>query len=228
MSINKLIKALIFSSLAMIILLSLGTWQLERLRWKSHIISNINKQISLSPREINASVINDIKNYNYRRIKLEGTYIYNKNITIYSKVLNGKVGRHLIIPFKTKFGYILINKGFIPKDYNIDVAFAENAKNISINGIVKFQQKINYFTPKNNLITNEWYYINLDEISKFLNIPLLGFYLIEEDNPKERYPVGSQYNLKVPNDHLQYAITWFSLAIALSIFMHLLWRKNVN
>lgn len=228
MSINKLIKALIFSLLAMIILLSLGTWQLERLRWKSHIISNINKQISLSPREINASVINDIKNYNYRRIKLEGTYIYNKNITIYSKVLNGKVGRHLIIPFKTKFGYILINKGFIPKDYNIDVAFAENAKNISINGIVKFQQKINYFTPKNNLITNEWYYINLDEISKFLNIPLLGFYLIEEDNPKERYPVGSQYNLKVPNDHLQYAITWFSLAIALSIFMHLLWRKNVN
>ena len=228
MSINKLIKALIFSSLAMIILLSLGTWQLERLRWKSHIISTINKQISLSPREINASVINDIKNYNYRRIKLEGSYIYNKNITIYSKVLNGKVGRHLIIPFKTKFGYILINKGFIPKDYNIDVAFAENAKNISINGIVKFQQKINYFTPKNNLITNEWYYINIDEISKFLNIPLLGFYLIEEDNPKERYPVGSQYNLKVPNDHLQYAITWFSLAIALSIFMHLLWRKNVN
>ena len=228
MSINKLIKALIFSLLAMIILLSLGTWQLERLRWKSHIISNINKQISLSPREINASVINDIKNYNYRRIKLEGTYIYNKNITIYSKVLNGKVGRHLIIPFKTKFGYILINKGFIPKDYNIDLAFAEKAKNISINGIVKFQQKINYFTPKNNLITNEWYYINLDEIGKFLNIPLMDFYLIEEDNPKERYPVGSQYNLKVPNDHLQYAITWFSLAIALSIFMHLLWRKNVN
>ena len=228
MSINKLIKALIFSSLAMIILLSLGTWQLERLRWKSHIISTMNKHISLSPKEINASVINDIKNYNYRRIKLEGTYIYNKNITIYSKVLNGKVGRHLIIPFKTKFGYILINKGFIPKDYNIDVAFAEKAKNISINGIVKFQQKINYFTPKNNLITNEWYYINLDEISKFLNIPLMDFYLIEEDNPKERYPVGSQYNLKVPNDHLQYAITWFSLAIALSIFMHLLWRKNVN
>ena len=228
MSINKLIKALIFSSLAMIILLSLGTWQLERLRWKSHIISTMNKHISLSPKEINASVINDIKNYNYRRIKLEGTYIYNKNITIYSKVLNGKVGRHLIIPFKTKFGYILINKGFIPKDYNIDLAFAEKAKNISINGIVKFQQNINYFTPKNNLITNEWYYINLDEISKFLNIPLMDFYLIEEDNPKERYPVGSQYNLKVPNDHLQYAITWFSLAIALSIFMHLLWRKNVN
>jgi surfeit locus 1 family protein len=228
MSINKLIKALIFSSLTMIILLSLGTWQLERLRWKSHIISTMNKHISLSPKEINASVINDIKNYNYRRIKLEGTYIYNKNITIYSKVLNGKVGRHLIIPFKTKFGYILINKGFIPKDYNIDLAFAEKAKNISINGIVKFQQKINYFTPKNNLITNEWYYINLDEIGKFLNIPLMDFYLIEEDNPKERYPVGSQYNLKVPNDHLQYAITWFSLAIALSIFMHLLWRNNVN
>ena len=78
------------------------------------------------------------------------------------------------------------------------------------------------------MINNEWYYVNLDEISTYFNISLNDFYLMEENNYKNKYPVGSQFYLNIPNDHLQYAITWFSLAIALSIFMHLLWRKNVR
>ena len=228
MNINKLTTFLMFSSIAIIILISLGTWQLERLRWKTEIISSINNHISLPPIEINTSIINDIKNYNYRRIKLNGYYLYDKYITIYSKVLNGKVGRHLIVPFKTQFGYIIINRGFIPEDYKVDPSLVKHSKEVSINGIIKFQQKINYFTPKNNLINNEWYYVNLDEISTYFNISLNDFYLIEEHNYKNKYPVGSQFYLNIPNDHLQYAITWFSLAIALSIFMQLLWRKNVR
>ena len=99
---------------------------------------------------------------------------------------------------------------------------------VTINGIVKFQQKINYFTPNNNVIKNEWYYININEVSNFLSLPLLNFYIVEENNIEEKYPVGSQYNINIPNDHLQYAITWFSLALALCIFINIFWRKNVS
>jgi len=225
---KKLVKSLIFSLLALTVLISLGTWQLERLRWKTEIISSMNEKIMLPLIEINTSVINNIKNYNYRSIKLNGYFLYDNQITIYSKILNGKVGRHLIIPFKTKFGNILINRGFVPEDYIFDKDTEKEFKNISITGRVKFQQKINYFTPKNNLLGNEWYYINLDEISTYFNISLNNFYIIEENNLNDKYPVGSQFIINIPNDHLQYAITWFSLAIVLSIFIHLLWRKNVN
>ena len=225
---KKLVKSLIFSLLALTVLISLGTWQLERLRWKTEIISSMNEKIMLPLIEINTSVINNIKNYNYRSIKLNGYFLYDNQITIYSKILNGKVGRHLIIPFKTKFGNILINRGFVPEDYILDKDTEKEFKNVLITGRVKFQQKINYFTPKNNLLGNEWYYINLDEISTYFNISLNDFYLIEENNLNDKYPLGSQFIINIPNDHLQYAITWFSLAIVLSIFIHLLWRKNVN
>ena len=228
MNINKLTKFLIFNSLAIIILLSLGTWQLERLRWKSDLLESMKENISLPPVVVNSSIISNIKNYNYRRFKLDGYFLYDKNITIYSKVVGGKVGRHLITPFKTKFGYILINRGFVPENYKIEASEIKQDKNTSINGIVKFQQKINYFTPSNSTIKNQWYYINIEEISTYFKLDLNNFYIIEENNPNERYPLGSQYNINIPNDHLQYAITWFSLALALSIFLHLLWRKNVN
>jgi surfeit locus 1 family protein len=228
LNINKLTKFLIFNLLAIIILLSLGTWQLERLRWKTDLIESMKENISLPPVKINSSIISNIKNYNYRRFKLYGYYLYDKNITIYSKVVNGKVGRHLVTPFKTKFGYILINRGFVPENYKIESNVIKQDKNTSINGIVKFQQKINYFTPSNSIFKNEWYYINIEEISTYFKLDLNNFYIIEENNPNERYPLGSQYNINIPNDHLQYAITWFSLALALSIFLHLLWRKNVN
>ena len=226
MSNKKLFLSLIYSSMALLILVSLGTWQLERLRWKTDILSSMKESLSLPPLKITSQVIDNIDQYSFRRIQLTGNYLYKDNITIYSKVFNKKVGKHLIVPLETQYGIILVNRGFIPSDFNIE----NNIKSgeISINGIVKFQQKINYFTPNNNVIKNEWYYININEVSNFLSLPLLNFYIVEENNIEEKYPVGSQYNINIPNDHLQYAITWFSLALALCIFINIFWRKNVS
>ena len=75
MNINKLTKFLIFNSLAIIILLSLGTWQLERLRWKSDLLESMKENISLPPVVVNSSIISNIKNYNYRRFKLDGYFL---------------------------------------------------------------------------------------------------------------------------------------------------------
>ncbi len=225
MSNKKLFFSLIYSSIAILILVSLGTWQLERLRWKTDILSSMRTSLSLPSLEISEEVIKNINKYSYRHIQLTGSYLYNNNVTIYSKVFNKKVGKHLVIPFKTQYGTVLVNRGFIPKDFNI--LGNDETKVIKINGIIKFQQKINYFTPKNNISGNEWYYINIDEVSNYLSIPLLKFYIVEKDNDDEKYPIGSQYNINIPNDHLQYAITWFSLALALSIFINVFWRRNV-
>ena len=226
MSNKKLFSSLIYSSIAIIILVSLGTWQLERLRWKTDILTSMKTSLSLPPLEISNDIIKNINNYSYRQIQLTGSYLYTNHLTIYSKVLNKKVGKHLVIPFKTQYGTILVNRGFIPKDYKIPDS--SETEIIKINGIVKFQQSINYFTPQNNIFKNEWYYININEVSEYISVPLLNFYIIEENNIEEEYPVGSQYNINIPNDHLQYAITWFSLALALSIFMNIFWRKNVK
>ena len=117
---KKLFLSLIYSSMALLILVSLGTWQLERLRWKTDILSSMKESLSLPPLKITGQVIDNIDQYSFRRIQLTGNYLYKDNITIYSKVFNKKVGKHLIVPLETQYGIILVNRGFIPSDFNIE------------------------------------------------------------------------------------------------------------
>mgnify|MGYP001207248181 CR=1 FL=1 len=223
MSQNKFLKYFFFNIIGLLILVSLGTWQLERLQWKERYINKIVTQMSLPAVSINSKNILEFSNLRYRKIKISGYYLYGKKIAIHSKVFNKIVGKHIIVPFKSDFGYILVNRGFIPNNKSINIEESTNI--IEISGIINFVNKKSFFIPDNDLQNNDWYYVNIDDFKKYSNLNLLDFYVIEENNPLEVLPIGSQYNLNIPNDHLQYAITWFSLAFVLCIFMHLIWKK---
>ena len=61
-------------------------------------------------------------------------------------------------------------------------------------------------------------------------LPLLDFIVFEakKDN-SDKFPIAGQYRYNnIPNDHLQYALTWFSLAIVLFIIMRIFWNKHLN
>ena len=223
MSKNKFLKYFFFNIIGLLILVSLGTWQLERLQWKERYINKIVTQMSLPAIYINSNNILKLDNLRYRKIKISGHYLYDKKITIHSKVYNKIVGKHLVVPFKTNFGYILVNRGFVPnnKKFNIE----KNTNRIEISGIINLVNKKSYFTPDNDIQNNNWYYINIQDYKEYSKLNLLDFYIIEENNSFEVIPIGSQYNIDIPNDHLQYAFTWFSLAIVLCVFMHLIWKK---
>ena len=221
---DKFLKYFLFNIIGLLILVSLGTWQLERLQWKNKYINEIKKQMSLPVIQINSNNFIKLNNLRHRKINISGNYLYDKKITIHSKVYNKIVGKHLLVPFKTEFGYIIVNRGFVPNNDIINIE--ENTKIITISGIINFVNKKSYFIPNNDLENNDWYYINIDDLKKYSNLDLFNFYLIEENNPLEHVPIGSQYSLDIPNDHLQYAFTWFSLAFALSIFMHLVWKRH--
>ena len=98
---SKLLNLIISFSLSFIILLSLGTWQLERLIWKKSLLKQISEQASLPLIDLSYPIIKNIKKYKSRKIKLEGNFLYDSNLTILSRVYKGKVGRHVIVRMKT-------------------------------------------------------------------------------------------------------------------------------
>ena len=112
---DKLLSLVLVFGCAFIFLLVLGTWQLERLVWKKNLLLKISNQFELPPSKLNIDVINNINKYEHRKIITSGTYFFDDSITIYSKVYEGNVGRDLVVPFETKYGLILVNKGFIPE-----------------------------------------------------------------------------------------------------------------
>ena len=144
MNINKLKSYLIFNTCAIIILLSLGTWQLERLQWKNRYISQIETKMSMPAIEINENNSIYLDTYKNRKVTIKGSYLYDKKITLHSKVYNKLVGKHLLVPLKTDYGYLLVNRGFITdaglknlnedtEVLNISTTTIEAVKNHTIN-----------------------------------------------------------------------------------------------
>jgi len=220
---SKFTTYFLFNLIALLILLSLGVWQLERLQWKNKYLHEIKENIELPAVDINKNNYIDFANFQYRKAKIFGHYLYDKKIYIHSKVHNKVVGIHLIVPFKTSFGTILVNRGFVPKNNKNYIKKSFDKKVII--GLVYIPSKKAYFTPNNDIINNDWYYINIKDLEEFTELNLLKYVLVEENNFLEKFPIGSQYNINIPNDHLQYAFTWFSLALVLCIFVHIIWRK---
>ena len=96
--------------------------------------------------------------------------------------------------------------------------------------MVKIPKSKNYFTPENDFVNGEWYYINIDDISKYTGLILQKFLIIENSTDKsENFPVGrSNAHKDIPNNHLQYSLTWFSLAIVLFFVVQSVWNKNIK
>ena len=88
---------------------------------------------------------------NYQRVKLQGKFLYDKQIFLYSLNDKGKPGYDVVTPMLTTANeYILINRGWIEKKFKNDLKI-NNFKGNQINGIIKKISKPNIFKPKNEI-----------------------------------------------------------------------------
>ena len=96
-----------------LICFSLSIWQVKRLEWKKNLISNIEKAYNSD--SININVLSgDLRNFKFKNVYLEGTFINEKSMFLGPRVNKDQVGYHLITPFLLKDGrYILTNRGWL-------------------------------------------------------------------------------------------------------------------
>ena len=133
----------LFTITSLLILISLGTWQVYRLIWKNSLISNYLYKF-------NNEIIKYDKNFSfnnefeYRRINIEGRFINEKEILIIGKTFEGNAGFHLITPFITKEEkLLLINRGWISEKLKLRSSrtFSLIEEDIIIDGIIRITQK---------------------------------------------------------------------------------------
>lgn len=133
------------------------------------------------------------------KISVAGTFTDNeKERFILSARSRSQIIEHRIVRIlHTQGKAILVDIGWVNKDTPF---IAEKAE---ITGTQISPTEKNYFTPENNLSKNQWYYINIKEMAETSQIKLESFYISTDANLWQ----------KIPNNHTQYAITWFCLAI---------------
>ena len=126
-------------------------------------------------------------------------------------------------PIKIKSNEILlVNRGWIKKDLKINRNINKIETN-SFEGIVKKITKPNLFKPENNIEDNEWYSLKIRDLENFTGYKLNNFTLVlqNNDNPLIETKTVSP---NLPNNHLKYALTWYS--VALSILFYFLYFKK--
>ena len=208
----------IFVFFCIIVFCSLGTWQVYRLQWKLNLINEINYGLNSDPVFYsNTNVIN------FQKVKFDGIFDFEKQIFLYSLNSKGTPGYDIITPIKINSNEILlVNRGWIKKDARDNESINDiNLK--SFEGIVKKLAKPNPFKPENDIKNNIWYSLKLEDLESFTGYKLNNFVLYLQNN-QNRLVENKIISPNLPNNHLKYAITWYS--VALSILLYFLYFRK--
>jgi surfeit locus 1 family protein len=214
-------------TLAMIgVLVGLGLWQVKRLHWKEGLIAQIEARskgppISLADATVMAG---EGRDPSYWRVRVSGRFDHAKERYLFA-VSEGRAGWHVIAPLETEVGAtVLIDRGFVPDQLKHPSTRLEGEVQdvVAVTGIVRMPGSPDVFTPRNEPEANRWFWRDLHAMagSMFASEPvkLAPFFLeAEKSDVPGGWPEGGQTRLDLPNNHLQYAITWFLLAACLLV-----------
>lgn len=189
------------------ILVALGVWQVQRLAWKEAIVADINARITAAPVELPAQP--DPEADAYLPVMVEGEIGADALHVLVSQKQKG-AGYRIIAPLTLDAGRrILVDLGFTATENKDAVNPAGPTRII---GNLQWPQEVDSFTPEVDTARNIWFARDVPLMAETLGTePLLVVARETEGGDPKIAPLPVD-TARIPNDHLQYAITWFSLA----------------
>ncbi|KAI8928562.1 SURF1 family-domain-containing protein, partial [Entophlyctis helioformis] len=141
---------------------------------------------------------------------------------------SAKIGYTVVTPFRLEDGTtILVNRGWIPREMASDRRRREPQGTVTIEGILRDGEPKNYIqmlTIPNKPEKNQWHAIHLDQMSSWAKTSPVILQMTDESQLNALFegagqPVLAHPNANFRNQHLEYAITWFSLCAASSLLL---------
>ncbi len=221
----------VFSVPAVLVMLGLGVWQLQRLQWKEALIAERTERMSAAPIALPGPDA-DISASEYRHVALSGEFLNDREIFLGARSLNGNAGYHLVTAFRLQGDRVLlIDRGWIPLDRKTPDKRAEGEISgpVRLDGVIRRNGAQNWMVPDNRSDLNFFFWVDLPAMAKLIGLANVETRFFLEAGPEKNpggYPIGGQTRINLPNDHLQYAITWFCLAGALTVIYVLYHRRK--
>jgi len=205
----------------LVMLILLGNWQVARLSWKLDLIQKIEQRYGLPAAPIPAAVqVPD--DWTYRHVTVSGRFLYTREMPIYGIGPHGQAGYDLFTPLFTEDGhYVIVNRGWIPENLKQQMSRPQTLKSgkVDVVGILRKSHHKERFAPENDPARNAWYYGDVKAMAKAQDLEnVFPMFLYEDKNSDDgAYPIGGRSRLTIVNNHLDYALTWYGLAIVLFI-----------
>jgi surfeit locus 1 family protein len=208
----------IFGVFGVVVLVWLGVWQVHRLAWKTDILARIDARLAAAPVPVPAEPSQETDDY--LRVRATGT-IAPGELDVYTSVPDRGVGYRVIAPLRLDDGRrILVDRGFVPIEQK---DAARHLGPITVEGSLHWPQETDSFTSAPDRKKNIWFARDVPLMAATLDTWPVMLVTASSDDPDAPLPLPVTVN--IPNDHLQYAITWFSLAVVWAVMTgYLLWR----
>ncbi|KAI9674998.1 MAG: surf-like protein [Caeruleum heppii] len=220
----------------------LGTWQVQRLDWKTKLIARfedrlIRPPLPLPPR-IDPSSIHD---FDYRRVYATGKLRHDQEMLIGPRMHDGVDGYLVVTPLERvgeegmgKESTVLVNRGWIPKKLKDQGRRPEGLPTevVTVEGLLREPWKKNFFTPDNVPEKGEFYFPDVRQMAELTGSQPVW---IEEttvpdliwayDCEAKGIPIGRAPEVNLRNNHSQYIFTWYALSAATTVMLWMVLKK---
>jgi len=224
----------LFTAPVVVLCLGLGVWQVQRLFWKEDLIAQRQAAVSATP-VVAPRSLEEARGMEFRHVTDGGVFLHDKEIFLGATSEAGTQGYQVLTPLLEPGGRtVFINRGFIPTEMKAPAkrATGQIAGTVHVQGLLRLPpaERPGWFLPDNRPDLNYWFWVDIPAMSAADELDRVAPFYIDADaapNPGG-WPKGGVTRLMLPNDHLQYALTWFSLAIALMVIYFLFHRRNAE
>lgn len=202
------------------ILIALGSWQLHRKAWKEALLATIAARTDAAPVAL-PSEIGDPGQWSFRRVRVAGRFDNAHALWLYGRTYDGKAGVHLLVPLLRDQGAaVLVDRGFVPfAEGNRLEGFTPADGPAEIEGVVRLPESGGWFTPASRPDDNVWYGVDPAAMGTKAGVALLPVYVAAIPSGEAGWPAGTGGTERagIRNEHLNYAIFWYTMAVVLAV-----------
>lgn len=211
-----------FVGVGLVILIALGNWQMDRRAWKMDLIEKTETRVAQTPISfIDAAARADAgEDMAYTPVFFDGALDTSKQARVFGAI-NGKAGVFVFAPTRTADPSVYINLGFAPQEIAGDDCFCQEVVSAPIRHIGLFRYTENLSPPASWFRTESrspdglWHLRDPAAFAAANNAGASPYYIDRFETPGAEWPQGGATRLVFRNKHMEYALTWYGLAVTL-------------
>jgi surfeit locus 1 family protein len=210
------------------VLIGLGTWQMSRKAWKEELLAQIAARVKAEPIPLSEALRrwHDTGDVEYAHVRVAGHFLHERERHVFAVDDRLGPGIHVYTPLETPDRQlVLVNRGFVPAPLEAPSlrSAGQVAGEVTLTGLVRRPTPRTAFVPASEPARNMFYWPDYPGMlgsatevgtAGLTPVPFFVDADAEPANPGG-FPRGGVTRLVLPNRHLEYALTWYGLALTL-------------
>jgi cytochrome oxidase assembly protein ShyY1 len=218
----------------LIVLLGLGTWQLERKAWKEGLIAALAARTGAEPMPLPSperwSALSP-ESDEFRRVTFPATFASEREVLVYGSGSSVRPdvsgpGYWVFAPAELAGGaVVVVNRGFLPEGQQDLKTHTPPAGRVDLTGALRWPEPRGWFLPNDDPARNLWFARDPLAMARAKGWGNVAPFYVELESSTGPLPRAGRLAPTLRNEHLQYALTWYGLAVVLAV-MFALWLRS--